>query len=146
MAFPKPGDGNKVEACTQKPDESAHGYDDGLQTDFKDILVFPLAIESTQAVFNSLLINSYISVYICLSKIQDLSLPVKRARPEWETTSPPNLVILANQLGCTLAKSHFCCYYKQPGYWKKRLLTNLGIVGTSRPLAKLFNVLSARRW
>lgn len=51
-AFPKPVDWNKVQACTQKPDEPDRNYYNQLQTVSKEDSGPPLEAESTWEAFN----------------------------------------------------------------------------------------------
>lgn len=51
--FPKSFDWNKIQACTQKSDESVHEYYNWFQIIFKEKSDLPSDVDSTQVAFNS---------------------------------------------------------------------------------------------
>ena len=136
MAFPKPVDWNKIQACTQKSGESAHGYYNQLQIVFKGNSGFPSHVDSTWGAFNSMFTNGL---------NRDFPLLVIRTRMERQSMSTPDLVNLTNQLSHTADESpprkttkmlnfqlqqmkapkqdqnppSFCYYCKEPGLWKR---------------------------
>lgn len=86
-AFPKAIDWNKIQACTQKPNEFVHNYYNRLQTVFKENPGIPLSEDSTKVGFNSVFVSGL---------NQALSLLDKRSKIKWETFSTPDLVNLTN--------------------------------------------------
>ena len=95
-AFPKPVDWNRIQACTQKSDETVHDCYSWLQIIFKENSDFPSDVDSTQVGFSSMFISGL---------NWHLSLQVKKARMECKIISTPDLVNLANQRSHTLHDS-----------------------------------------
>lgn len=89
---PKPADWNKIQAHTQKSDETVHDYYNQLHIIFKENSDIPLDIDFTQVDFNTMFTNGL---------NWDSSLLVTRIRMEWETVSILDLVNVANQLSPT---------------------------------------------
>lgn len=134
MAFPKPVDWNRIQACTQKSDDPIHDYYNQLQIVLKENSTLLSDVDSTWVSINPMFINGLNWV---------LSFLVKRTRIEWGTMSTPYLAHLASQLTQTLDGSpkrkttifkpptkdskqnqnppSFCYYCEEPGHSKEML-------------------------
>ena len=154
MAFPKPVDWNRIQACTQKSDDPIHDYYNQLQIVLKENSTLLSDVDSTWVSINPMFINGLNWV---------LSFLVKRTRIEWGTMSTPYLAHLASQLTQTLDGSpkrkttifkpptkdskqnqnppSFCYYREEPGH-SKETATNV-LLSTSdafNPLTSLSNI------
>lgn len=58
-AFLKATDWNKIQACTQQPNESVHNYDIRFQAILRENSSFPMDFDSTRVTFNSMFANGF---------------------------------------------------------------------------------------
>ena len=80
MAFSKPVDWNRIQACTQKSDNPIHDYYNQLQIVLKENSTLLSDVDSTWVSINPCLLLKHKLNWV-------LSFLVKRTRTEWETIS-----------------------------------------------------------
>ena len=92
LAFPKPVDGDKIQACTQRTNEPMHDNYNRLKIVFKENFRCPSDTESTRG-------------FLTMFKMASMKISTLLANWTqfiWETMATPDLVKLAKQLAQTI--------------------------------------------